>query len=160
MLAMLGVSIVTDLRTGKVLNVLTVPCAIAGLTLGVIAGGLMGASDRLLAAAVVMMILFFLSPLAGLGGGDVKLLMAIGAIQGLHFAIWAMLFTGIAGGLLAIYTVAKRRKLKQTATNLLSNMLSKSAGVSTDLAAGSAVGKIPYSLAIAAGALVALVLRF
>jgi prepilin peptidase CpaA len=159
MIAMLAVSIVTDVRTGKIFNLLTVPCALAGVTLGIMAGGLPGASDRLLGAALVLLITLLLSPLAGLGGGDVKLLMAVGALQGIHFAAWAMLYAGVAGAVLALLVIIRRRKLKQTTVNLLTNLFAKTAGVSTDLAAGTAVGKIQYSLAIAMGALAALALR-
>lgn len=157
-LAMLTASVVTDLRTGKIYNLLTVPCALAGLTLGLIAGGLAGAADRLFGMAVVLLAVLLLSPLAKLGGGDTKLLMAVGALQGFHFAIWMMLFTGIAGGVLALAAAAKRRVIKQTATNMITNMTVMATGASIDLATGSAVGKLPYSIAITAGTVLALII--
>ena len=46
MTVMLAASIVTDLRTGKIYNLLTVPCVLAGMVLGTIAGGLTGVADR------------------------------------------------------------------------------------------------------------------
>ncbi|MHB9106409.1 MAG: A24 family peptidase [Armatimonadota bacterium] len=155
MFSLLAASIVTDLRVGKIFNLVTVPCALAGLALGAMAGGLMGAGDRLLKVVMVFIITMLLSPLSKLGGGDVKLLMAVGALQGVHFTLWALLFTGVAGGLLALVAAARRRLVKQTAVNMMTNMVSLSAGVPTDLAAGSALGKIQYSLAIALGALAA-----
>jgi len=155
-LAMLAVSILTDLRAGKIFNVVTVPCALAGLALSALAGGPAAIAERLLAMVMVFMVMLLLSPFSKLGGGDIKLLMAVGALQGMHFTLWAMLFTGVAGGLLAVLTVARRRLLKQTAANMVTNMVSLSAGVPTDLAAGSALGKIQYALAITVGVLAAL----
>lgn len=159
MLAMLVVSMATDLRMGKIFNALTVPCALAGLALGAIAGGLTGITDHLLGAAMVLIILLFLSPFARLGGGDIKLLMAVGALQGVHFTLWALLFTGVAGGLLALVAVVRRRVLKHTTANLLSNLVLKARGISMDLATGSTLGKIQYSFAITIGVLTALALR-
>lgn len=155
---MLAVCLVTDLRTGKIYNAVTVPCAGAGLLLAMFSAGFSGAGDRLLTMTTVFVILLVLSPLVKVGGGDIKLLMAVGALQGFHFTLWALLYTGIAGGILALVIMARRRVVKQTATTMLTNVISTAAGVPTDLAAGSAVGKIPYSLAIAAGVFVVLVL--
>ena len=156
---MLGVAVVTDLRTGRIYNKVTVPCAAAGLVLGGISQGLPGVGDRVLGAAVPLAAVLLLSRLARLGGGDVKLLMGVGALKGLHFAIWAMLLTGIFGGVLAAVTIIRRRALKATAFNMVANMLSNAGGVRSDLAEGSVAGGIPYSIAIALGSATALVLR-
>jgi prepilin peptidase CpaA len=158
MLAMLAVAVVTDLRTGKIRNWLTVPCAAAGLALGGAAGGWSGAADRGLGAAAALGVVLLLSSLVALGGGDGKLLIAVGALKGLHFACWAMLLTGVCGGVVAAVVMIRRRAVKQTALTVMSNLVSSAGGVPTDLAAGSAVGKIPYSIAIALGSLAALAL--
>ena len=158
MVAMLAVAVVTDLRVGKIYNKLTVPCAAVGLALGGMTGGLTGLADRALGAAVALGVVVAISALAGLGGGDAKLLIAVGALKGFHFAIWAMLLTGVAGGALAAVVMIRRRAVKQTAVNMIANVLSNAGGVSTDLAAGSALGKLPYSIAIAVGSLAALAL--
>jgi prepilin peptidase CpaA len=158
MIAMLAVAVFTDLRTGKVYNKLTVPCAVAGLVLGGIAAGLAGVADRALGAAIVLGVVVALSAVAGLGGGDAKLMIAVGALKGFHFAVWALLMTGVFGGVLALAVMLRRRAVKDTAVNMIANVLSNAGGVATDMAAGSAVGKIPYSIAIALGALAALAL--
>jgi len=155
---MLAAAIVTDLRRGKIYNKLTVPCAMAGLALGGIAAGWSGVADRALGAAVVLAAVLMLAAAAGVGGGDAKLLIAVGALKGFHFAIWALLLTGVFGGAVAAVVVLRRHAVKQTAVNLIANMLSNAGGVPTDLGAGSAVGKIPYSIAIALGSLAALAL--
>jgi len=158
MIAMLAVAVAADLRTGKIHNKLTVPCAGAGVAMAAMAAGLAGAADHLLGAAVVLAAVLVLSALVGLGGGDAKLLMAVGALKGFHFAIWAMLLTGVFGGVLAAVVMIRRRAMRATAMNMITNVLSNAGGVPTDLAAGSALGKIPYSIAIALGSLAALAL--
>jgi prepilin peptidase CpaA len=159
MLAMLAVAVVTDLRTGKVYNWLTAPAVVVGLTLGAVGGGLPAITDRLLGIVVVLAATILLSRVAGLGGGDVKLLAAVGALQGFHFAIWAMLLTGVCGGVLATMVMLRRRAVKATAMNMYVAMLTTRGGLRTDLAAGSVGGRIPYSIAIALGAALALALR-
>jgi prepilin peptidase CpaA len=158
MLAMLAAAVVTDLRTGKIRNWLTAPCAAAGLALGAVAGGLPGVVHRALAGAVVLGALILLSRMARLGGGDIKLLVAVGALKGLPFAVWAMLLTGVFGGALAVMMMMRRRAVRQTAVSMLANVLSSAGGVPTDLAAGSPMGTIPYSVAIALGSVTALML--
>jgi len=155
---MLAVAVVTDLRAGKIYNWLTAPCAAIGLAAGAVAAGLPGLADRALGAAVVLGAVILLSALVGLGGGDAKLLIAVGALQGFHFALWAMLLTGVFGGVLAVVLMVRRRAVKQTALNMAANVLSNAGGVPTDLAEGSALGKIPYSIAIALGSVAALAL--
>ncbi|UCH36156.1 MAG: prepilin peptidase [Armatimonadota bacterium] len=158
MIAMLAVAVVTDLRSGKIYNKLTVPCAAAGLTLGGVAGGAAGLGDHALGAGIALGAVLMLSAVAGLGGGDAKLLIAVGALKGFHFTIWAMLLTGVFGGVLAAVWMIRRRAVRATAVNMLTNLLANAGGVHTDLATGSALGKIPYSIAIALGSLAALAL--
>ena len=158
MLVVLAVAVITDLRVGKIYNWLTMPCAAVGVALGGIAGGLAGAADRLVGAAVVLGVVLVLSVLMRVGGGDAKLLMAVGALKGFHFAIGAMLLTGVFGGVLAVVMMVRRRAVKDTARNMIVNILSNAGGVRTELAAGSPAGKIPYSIAIALGSVATLLL--
>lgn len=159
MLAMLAVCIVTDLRVGKIYNRVTVPCAVLGLALAMVGGGMRGIGDHLLGIALVLVLMFLLSPLCPLGGGDTKLLAAVGALQGVHFIIWALLFTGVAGGVIALAVAIRRRMLRQMATTITANVLSLSVGASAPAVSGPSSGKILYSLAIAAGTLGALLIR-
>lgn len=159
LLAMLAVSIATDLRAGKIYNAVTVSCALAGLALAAAGGGIRGIGDHLLGVVVVVLILLVLAPLGRLGGGDIKLLMAVGALQGLSFALWALLFTGIAGGLLALGVTIRRRQLKRAAAAITVDAVSLAMGVPDAPFSRPAAGKMLYSLAIAAGALAALAMR-
>ena len=56
--------------------------------------------------------------LRGLGGGDVKLLAALGAWVGPTDVIWVALYTGVAGGLLALATALANGYLRTALTNV------------------------------------------
>jgi prepilin peptidase CpaA len=96
------VACVCDLRTRRIPNVLTLGAATAGLAYHVFTGGLEGLGQSVL--GWVVGVLMFIVPFAlrGLGGGDVKLVAALGAWIGPSDAIWLGLYTAIAGGLMGI----------------------------------------------------------
>ena len=101
-LSIASIACVTDLRTRRIPNVLTFGAALAGLLFQSAAGGIDGlgqAAGGWLVGAVVFILPF---ALGGLGGGDVKLLAALGAWLGPGDALWLALYTGVAGGLMAI----------------------------------------------------------
>ena len=56
--------------------------------------------------------------LGGLGAGDVKLVAALGAWLGPRDALWLALFTGAAGGLLALGFSVARGYLREAVDNL------------------------------------------
>jgi prepilin peptidase CpaA len=96
------VACVTDLRTRRIPNLLTFGAALAGLFYHFATGGFEGLGQAALGwllAAIVFLLPF---ALGGLGGGDVKLLAALGAWLGPADALWLVLYTGVAGGVMAI----------------------------------------------------------
>lgn len=75
----------TDAKTGKIPNRLTIPALVVGLGLGVIEAGLMGLGSALLGAFMCFCVpyaLFRASRGTAIGGGDVKLFAALGALLG------------------------------------------------------------------------------
>lgn len=101
-LGLAGIGCVCDLRTRRIPQVLTIGGAAAGIVFHLATGGWMAGATSL--AGWGLGILIFLLPFAlgGLGGGDVKLLGALGAWLGPTEAVWLGIYTGIAGGILAI----------------------------------------------------------
>jgi prepilin peptidase CpaA len=96
------VACVFDVRTRRIPNALTFGAAAAGLVfhlaMGGIMGGLLSAGGWLLGVA-----LFFpLFALRGMGAGDVKLVGALGAWLGVSKAIWVVLGSAIAGGVMGL----------------------------------------------------------
>lgn len=101
----LAVAVVSDLRVRKVPNALTGPAVLMGFALGAFGHGPHGLRLSLEGAALTLP-LYALR--GGLGAGDVKLLAAVGALAGPRFALWTLLGTGLAGGLLGAAYLATR----------------------------------------------------
>ena len=164
-LALLGLvagAAVLDLRTRRIPNVLTVPA----LALALVLRGIMGVDPLLgglMAAGIAFLICLPVFALGGLGGGDVKLLTAVGAFLGMERLWGALAVTAIAGGVFALVTIVRRRRLKETAWNFY--MISKKlptrsaySGWKSDTGDGlniRSAGALtqPYGVAIAIGAI-------
>lgn len=94
-----------DMRTRRVPNWLTKGGVLVGVILNTAFGGVPGGLDHGLLGSIVGMtmvgapsFLLFLTRRNGvplIGGGDVKLMAALGAIWGMHWALWAS-FVGVA----------------------------------------------------------------
>ena len=88
------VACVTDLRSRRIPNVLTFGAATAGLVFHIFAPMGEGPTTALLGWLIGVAIFFVPFALGGLGGGDVKLLGALGAWLGPSGIFWAALYTG------------------------------------------------------------------
>ena len=109
---------VTDLRSRRIPNVLTFGAAALALVYHAAAGGWYGlgwgAAGWLAGAA-----LFFpVFALGGMGGGDVKLLGALGAWLGPGEALYVGLYGAIAGGVMALAIGLARGYLRTAFSNL------------------------------------------
>jgi prepilin peptidase CpaA len=93
---------VCDLRTRRIPNVLTFGAAAAGLIFHGATGGVVAVGQSVLGWSVGALVFIVPFALRGLGGGDVKLLAALGAWLGPADALWIALYTGVAGGVMAI----------------------------------------------------------
>lgn len=106
-------SVVLDLTTNKIPNMLTFPVMLLGLISYTYTGGLLGfwfSFSGLLVGIAIFIIPFILG---GMGGGDVKLLGAIGALMGAKFVLIAALYTAIAGGVIALIILLYKGRLLQ-----------------------------------------------
>ncbi len=144
-----------DVATRRIPNILTVPAMVLGLVLH---GG-MGGWRQLATAAVAGLIcgfVFLLFHIAGgMGGGDVKLIAAVGCCSGLSLMAPLLLWTSLAGGVLAIGLALSHRRLKQTLVNVYALAVHHAtAGLEPhnefNISNPQAL-RLPYGLAIAAG---------
>lgn len=91
-----------DLRCHRIPNWLTLGGACAAVAMHGARSGGEGAALAALGWLVGALLLFLPFALGGLGAGDVKLVAALGAWLGPADVLWLALFTGVAGGLLAL----------------------------------------------------------
>jgi prepilin peptidase CpaA len=164
--AVLLAAVLTDLRSRRIPNVITLPAAILALAAHALAPGAAGPAGGLLwglGGLAVGLGLMLPAYLAGvMGGGDVKLMGAVGAFLGPWGGFTAVLFTCLAGGLLSLAHLAAgwmdsrdggprsamRAAMGFLATGELANLTSGAAGTPE-----SRAKVLPYGLAIAAGSL-------
>jgi len=159
-LAIALVACVVDLRTRRIPNALTLGAAAGALVFHAASGGWAGLGRAAAGGAVggALFLPFFL--LRGLGGGDVKLLAALGAWFGPAGAVTLALWSMIAGGPMALVVAAWRGYAKQAIANVRSLVLfwrvmgfAPHPAISLDQPGSP---RLPYSLPIAVGVMVTL----
>jgi prepilin peptidase CpaA len=148
LIAVVTYAVVTDLRTRRISNRLTYSAAVIGLAINTLAAGWSGLAVSSLGLAVGFGLLLLPFLFGAMGGGDVKLLAAIGAIKGPYFVVVAMIYAGLAGGVLAAGYLARQVGFRPSFLYLTGGWLKKPSGPPR-------LG-IPYAPAIAAGALIAI----
>ena len=107
-----------DVVSRRIPNAFTLPAMVFGLMLHLSLGG-WGEMARAGAGGLLCGLIFLLFFLAGgMGGGDVKLIMAAGCTAGLSLIGPLMLLTALAGGVMAVCLALYRGRLQQTLGNL------------------------------------------
>jgi len=145
-----GIAAATDIAARRIPNLVTLALAIAALAVN----AMQGWTHLAIAIAVLVgvTLLGFGAFSAGwLGGGDVKLLAAASAALGLPDAVDFLLYTSLAGGLLAIAVALFTGRLRSTYDNV-SLLLRPIAYRGTVSVAPSSAFMLPYAVAIGCGA--------
>jgi prepilin peptidase CpaA len=108
----------TDVWRFKVHNVVTLPLLLTGLLYHGVAGGWAGLGWSALGAVFGFLVLFMFYAMGGMGGGDVKLMAAVGAWLGAPLTFLVFLVSSIAAGIYAIALIVAHRQFRQTWINL------------------------------------------
>jgi prepilin peptidase CpaA len=149
-----------DLATRRIPNELTFGAALAGLCVHAYVAGWSGAGLSLAGWLVGVAFFFPFFALGGMGAGDVKLLGAIGAWLGPAETVWVALFSGMAGGVMAVFVAAFSGYLSQAFSNVWGLLLYwRIAGVrpAPDLMLSTHRGpRLAYALPVLAGLVVSL----
>ena len=116
--SILALACVSDLRTRRIPNVLTMSAAAAALAFHLANGGLSAAGWSLAGLFLGALLFFPMFALRGMGAGDVKLLAAIGAWVGPGQVAIVALATSIAGGVIAVVVALAYGYLRKALKNL------------------------------------------
>ncbi|MBI4498696.1 MAG: prepilin peptidase [Chloroflexi bacterium] len=154
MIVTLLLAVITDLRTRRISNRLTLPVAALGLAVHSVTAGWEGlaASGGGWLLAVGLLAAPF--ALGWLGAGDVKLVAAVGALQGPQFVLLTCIFTALFGGIVAVIALGREQKLRLALRHLF---LSWWLPATPEMQA-LVRHRTPYAPAIALGALATLLL--
>jgi prepilin peptidase CpaA len=151
-------AMVTDLRSRRIPNVLTFTAFGAALVLRIAFQGWFGLGLALAGAVAAPAVLLLAHMGRGLGMGDIKLAIAVGAFLGPKLAVAAMLCGAVIGGVIAIALLMRRGQLLSdlfglflTGLPFVKNRKSDSPGASAP-----AVLTMPYGVAIGMGSLITL----
>jgi prepilin peptidase CpaA len=136
----------TDVRWRRVPNVLTYGC-MAAVIASSAPRGLIPVVSSVGSAILVLLAGSFIFGLGWLGGGDIKLLAAGAAAIGLPSFLLVLLYVASAGGVIGAVYALREHRLRTIVTNIA---LCAVAG--TNIAPAAASRRVPYALAICAGA--------
>jgi prepilin peptidase CpaA len=161
LLVLLGIAAVSDLRTYRIPNWLTLSGVIFGLAYNAL---LPAVPEQGLAWAAQGMLLCFaislpLYVIRAMGAGDVKLMAMVGAFLGVTDAPYVIASIFITGGAAALLFAAWHGALGRLLHNVKMLMqiaaLSAVSGIKPDiqLNASQSIGKLPYGVSIGIGTL-------
>lgn len=160
-LALMAAAAWFDVRTRRIPNKLTLTGMAVAIALRLLAGpgaGIDGVTGAVL--AFVLCLPFFV--LGVLGGGDAKLMMAVGAFMGPRDLLMAMLVIASLGGILGAIDAMRKGILLPVLHNcgdILKHWATLGRrGANRSLVTGGALA-IPYGVAIASGSLLWWLLR-
>jgi len=149
-----GTGAAIDLYTRRVPNALTLSVAALGIIVAAIGIGDLTPQAALLGFLTGLVVMLPGHLLGGTGGGDVKLMAALGSWLGPSMIVTAFLYSAIAGGALALVVAVQRNRLGPTVRGV-GRLIAAPVSARPDVTATGADNRFPYAPAIAAGSLLA-----
>jgi prepilin peptidase CpaA len=160
----LVVAAVTDIRTGKIYNWITYPAVLTGLAGHAITGGLWGGKDHLGLAGSLGGLVAGFGPLllawmaGGIGGGDAKIMGAVGALVGWKFAVTSLFYGLAAAVVMAVVIMIRKKVVRDTFGRIWRFFLLWFGKAKPDVPTTPQSPTVPFGLALCLGAAAALTL--
>lgn len=140
-----AVGALTDIKSGRIPNALTYPLWVFGGIYALAGGGRDALLDSLSGFALAFVPCFLLYLSGGLGGGDVKMMAAVGALMGFHFTASAMLTSIFVGAAIAVLIVIWEGRIVTTLKYLGWRLFGWGRGTSFET---EAPAQVPFGVAI------------
>jgi prepilin peptidase CpaA len=156
--AILVVATFTDVRSRRIPNWLVLPFLAVGVGVSGWLHGWHGVGSSLAGAALGLLIYGLLFWFGGMGAGDVKLCVAIGAWIGPWQLIISLIFTSLAGGAMVLGWALWGGFLKELFLHT-GDLLFKSKERGDVVLSNPLRRKMPYAPAIAVGTLISFIAR-
>jgi prepilin peptidase CpaA len=156
---LLAVCFYTDAARRRIYNLVTLPAILVGFVLNLALGGVHGLTMSAIGAAIGFVGLFLLFMLGAMGGGDVKLMAAIGAIKAYPFVISSLLYSFLVGGFMGIAVLIWKQKFLRTMFGLFRWGAGKVLPVPAAPLNPDKMEKVPFGIAIVIGTICAEVMR-
>jgi len=162
-LFVLCVATFTDLRSGRIPNWLVIPFLLAGIAVSPWRPDWQGNMHGFAGLGLGLLVFGFLFWLGGMGGGDLKLCAALGAWIGPMQLFFAMVYAGMAGGIMVLCWAAFGGFFKELFTGASDLVFGlKQRGMKRDpelTLANPLKRRMPYAPAIAIGTLLSFFAR-
>ncbi len=145
---------VTDLAYKKIYNFITIPAIALGLVGNSVFGGWGGLKLSLIGLLIGGGAFFLIFVFGGMGGGDVKLMAAIGTLMGYPFIVGAVFYSILVGGLMAIILMIWKGTLWSSFKNIFRSFYTSLVpGLERVPLDPESSLPVPYGLAIVLGSL-------
>jgi prepilin peptidase CpaA len=159
LITILVISLITDIRKRKILNIVTIPAILFGFIYYSFFQGLEGFlfSGKGFFLGLSLLLIPYL--LGGMGAGDVKLMAAIGTLMGTSFILYSFVYIAIIGGLISVILIMKRNGIIQSLKSFWFQMIYLRGNLGSILFSKDKSSSIsfPYGVAIVLGTLCMLV---
>lgn len=149
----------TDWRARKVYNKVTYPAVLVGLVLHLIVQGLPGLGDGAIGLLLAFVIGLVMLPFGWIGGGDVKLLMAVGAALGVQalgeitfYSVWVGAILGFGMAAVNGYLFVMLKRMWNYVRGWIRVLVYRQAMLKQTLEKDER-NKVPYAIAILGGAI-------
>jgi prepilin peptidase CpaA len=147
----------SDIRSRRIPNWLVFPFLAAGIIVSTFVSGWSGLAHSILGVLLAAFLMGLLYVLGGMGMGDVKLCASVGAWIGPHQLVFALMFMGLAGGVMALGWAICGGFLKESLSGTSDLIFGfRKRGFrphATLVLANPSTRKMPYAPAIAIGAI-------